>query len=54
MELMVQIMEKEGISNFGRMTRKDYRKAKTDSLQKECFNIIDGTFLEYFLDIDVK
>ena len=54
MELMVQVMEKEGITNFGKMSRKDYRTVKIDSLKKECFNIIDGNFLEYFLDIEGK
>jgi hypothetical protein len=30
------------------------RSAKTDSLKKESFNIIDGDFVEMFLGMDGK
>ena len=55
MELIESVMEKEGITNFGKISRKDFRTAKTDSFScGERRNVIDGNFIEILLDIDAK
>ena len=47
-------MENEGITDLGKLSRKEYRKMKTDSIKKDCFNIIDGDFVEMFLLLESK
>jgi len=40
------------LQEFGKISRRAFRRAKTDSLKKDAFNIIDGDFIEYFLMLD--
>lgn len=47
-------MEKEGITDLGKLSRKGFRTVKTDSLKRESFNIIDGDFIEMFLELESK
>jgi hypothetical protein len=47
-------IEKNHLSDYGKLSRKDYRRAKTDSLKKETTNFIDGYYVEDFIECSLK
>lgn len=54
LNLLTQEMEKEGITDLGKLSRKGFRSVKTDSVKRECTNFIDGDFIEMFLGLEAK
>jgi len=47
-------MEKLDLNYYGKLSRVAYRSAKTESLKQEATNIIDGDYVQNYLDSEIK
>ncbi|CDW78610.1 dna damage-binding protein 1 [Stylonychia lemnae] len=54
LELLSKTMEKLDMNFYGKLSRVTFRSAKTESLKQEATNIIDGDYVQNYLDSEMK